>query len=91
MKCSVIVISPVAGALEFKCAGMLECKTVGAPTAGVDSGWGFPEGCPEGVVDCPEGTEGAAGCAVEPVEAGVNPMLAAIEAEHSANGRLEKV
>jgi hypothetical protein len=91
MKRSVIVISPVAGAMECECTGMLEFETAGAPTAGADGCWGFPEGCPVGVVDCPEGTEGAAGCAVEPVGAGVNPMLAAIEAEYSADGGLEEV
>ena len=87
MNCSEMVMSPVVGALECKLRGVLEFERMGAPTAGVDSCWGFPVDCPGGIVDCPEGMEGAAGCAVEPVGAGINPMLAAIAAGDKAHDR----
>jgi len=61
---------------------MLEFETAGAPPAAAGSCWGIPEVCPEGAV-------GAAGGAVEPVGAGVNPIIAAIEAGGKGHNRAQ--
>jgi len=67
-------MSPVEGGLECEPAAVLVFEMAGSPQVGAEGCWGVPE-------VCPEGAEGAAGCAVEPVGAGVNPMLAAIEGD----------
>jgi hypothetical protein len=82
-----MVMSPVEGGLECKPTLVVVFKPEGAAPGGAEEGWGAP-------ADCPEGTEAAAGCVVEPVGAGVRPMLEDIEASrkvqekrgHSASG-----
>ncbi len=68
MKHSVIVISPLEGGLECEPVGVLAFEMAGAAPVGAEGCWGVSEACPEGA-------------AVEPVGAGVNPPLAAIEGD----------
>jgi len=77
-----MVMSPVAGVLECEPTGVLEFETAGAPPVAVGSCWGIPEVCPEGAV-------GATGGAVEPVGVGVNPIIAAIEADDKGHNRAQ--
>ena len=83
--------------LECEAAGIMVFETGGATPVGAEGCWGVPEDGSEGAVICLEGTEGAAGCTVEPVGVGVNPILAAIEGDdedhedHSVRERSEGV
>jgi hypothetical protein len=63
-------MSPEDKGVEFDPAEV-EFEPVGAPPDEAGGCWGVPEACPEGA-------EGAAGCAVEPEGAGVKPTLEAI-------------
>jgi len=71
MKRSVIVMSSKEGGVECETAGGLVFEPGGAPPVAAADCWRGPEAGPE--------SEGAgAGCAVEPVGAGVSPTLGSI-------------
>jgi hypothetical protein len=78
MKCLVIVMSPVEWGLECEPVAMLAFKMVGTPPVGAKGCWRVLEACPEGA-------EKAVSCAVEPVGAGVNLTLAAIEGDNKGH------
>ena len=80
MKRSLIMMSPVGG-MECEPVAMLAFEMAGAPPVGAEGCWGVPDACPEDAEVCPEGAEGAAGCAVDLVRVGVNPTLADIEGD----------
>jgi hypothetical protein len=69
----------MGGGLEFEPVGAaVEFEPEVAPLVGAEDGWGGPETCPEGV-------EAAAGSAVEPVGAGVNPTEEDMAENHEGN------
>ena len=72
MKRSVIMMSPADEGLEFEPLAVVVFESVGAPSVGAMDCWGAPAACPEGA-------DPVGPCVVDPVGAGVKPMLEAIE------------